>query len=158
MEVLVEKETISGDEFRKILGQYTKIPEGNYSKWDRETVRRARSSDLALSLQLLCSTAALLRRAVYVCSMQHHRLVCLVREIGLLNCARASVMVGLMHHRLAALEASLVTFRAAVSRARGLAERTCFELSLHFTARMADRAHYFSFNRIQCVEGMRVFM
>ena len=38
MEVLVEKETISGDEFRKILGQYTKIPESNYSKWDRETV------------------------------------------------------------------------------------------------------------------------
>ena len=39
MEVLVEKETISGDEFRKILGQYTKIPESNYSKWDREMVR-----------------------------------------------------------------------------------------------------------------------
>ena len=39
VEVLVEKETISGDEFRKILGQYTKIPEENYSKWDRETVR-----------------------------------------------------------------------------------------------------------------------
>jgi hypothetical protein len=44
VEVLVEKETISGDEFRKILGQYTKIPEENYSKWDRETVRHAMSS------------------------------------------------------------------------------------------------------------------
>ena len=38
VEVLVEKETVSGDEFRKILGQYAKIPESNYSKWDRETV------------------------------------------------------------------------------------------------------------------------
>jgi len=47
VEVLVEKETISGDEFRKILGQYAKIPDANYSKWDRETVR------LICRLQLL---------------------------------------------------------------------------------------------------------
>ena len=46
----MEKETISGDEFRKILGQYAKIPDANYSKWDRETVRPARA---LLAIQLL---------------------------------------------------------------------------------------------------------
>lgn len=35
VEVLIEKETISGEEFRQILGRYTTIPEENKSKFDK---------------------------------------------------------------------------------------------------------------------------
>jgi len=35
VDVLIEKETISGEEFRSILGQYTKIPEMNQGRFDK---------------------------------------------------------------------------------------------------------------------------
>jgi cell division protease FtsH len=42
VEILVEKETISGDEFRSILSQYTEIPEVNLA-----AVRRSQELQLA---------------------------------------------------------------------------------------------------------------
>ena len=35
VDVLVEKETVSGEEFRNILSRYTTIPEGNQGRFDK---------------------------------------------------------------------------------------------------------------------------